>query len=136
MNKIRALLTKHKDILPYLFFGVLTSLVDYAVYLPLHNLLDLSAAVSNIIAWAVAVIFAFLTNKRFVFKSNDWSIRTLMPEFWTFTLCRVCSGLMETAFLFVMADLLAFDGNIMKLLISVVVVTLNYISSKLIVFKK
>ena len=66
IQKIRELIKKHYDILAYLFFGVLTTVVNYLVYLPCFNLLNLSAAVSNVIAWAVAVLFAYVTNKPFV----------------------------------------------------------------------
>ncbi len=136
MDKIRSLFAKHKDILVYLFFGVLTSLVDFLVFIPLHKMLGVSAAVSNTAAWTAAVIFAFFTNKIFVFKSASWSAANLLQEFWKFTLCRVGTFLMEEVFLFVTADLLSYDGIVMKLLISVAVVILNYVGSKLFVFRK
>ena len=136
MKKLRSIYSKHKDVVLYGIFGVLTTVVDYAVYLPLHNLMDMSAAVSNVSAWAAAVLFAFVTNKCFVFSSNDWSLKTLLSEFWKFTICRFGSGLIETAFLFITADLLSLNGNIMKPAISIVVVTFNYFASKLLVFKK
>ena len=136
MQKIRALLEKYWDIVTYLFFGVLTTVVNYVVYLPVYNLLGLSAAVSNAIAWVVAVAFAYLTNKPFVFKSHDWSAKTVVPELTKFVSCRVASGVMETAILFVTVDLLGWNGNLWKLVTSVLVVILNYLASKLLVFKK
>ena len=123
MDKIRVLLAKYWDILAYLFFGVLTTAVNYLVYLPCFNLLHLSASLSNIIAWVVAVAFAYLTNKPWVFRSHDWSRQTVIPELTKFVGCRVGSGVLET-------------GNVMKLATSVLVVVLNYIGSKLLVFKK
>ena len=77
---MKKLIRKYWDILSYLFFGVLTTAVNYVVYLPCYNVLGLSAAVSNMIAWVVAVAFAYLTNKPFVFKSHDWSWKTVGPE--------------------------------------------------------
>lgn len=136
MEKIRALIRKYYDILAYLFFGVLTTVVNYIVYLPCYNLLHFSAAVSNVIAWVAAVAFAYLTNKPFVFKSHDWSAKTVVPELTKFVTCRIGSGLMETAIIFVTVDLLHWDGNVMKLITSVLVVILNYVASKLVVFKK
>ena len=68
MDKLIALIKKHWDIVSYLIFGVLSTVVNYLVYLPCYNLLHFSAAVSNMIAWVVAVAFAFLTNKPFVSK--------------------------------------------------------------------
>ena len=136
LEKLRALLAKYQDIISYLFFGVLTTVVNYLVYLPLFNVFGLSATVSNAVAWVVCVIFSFLTNKPFVFKSHDWSREVVIPEFVKFVGTRVGSGLLETIFLFVTVDLLAWNGNIMKLIISVLVVIINYVGSKLVVFKK
>lgn len=136
LQKIRALVVKYWDILSYLVFGVLTTVVNYAVYLPIYNLLGLSAAVSNVIAWVAAVAFAFLTNKPFVFKSHDWSAKTVIPELTKFVSCRVASGAMETLILLLTVDILGWNGNIWKLFTQVLVVVLNYITSKLVVFKK
>lgn len=135
-QKIRKLIEKYGDILSYLFFGVLTTVVNYVVYLPCYNILGFSAAVSNGIAWVIAVAFAYLTNKPFVFKSNDWSAGTVLPELAKFVGCRVGSGLLETGILFLTADILGWNGNLWKLLTSVLVVVLNYIGSKLLVFRK
>lgn len=136
LEKIRHLIHKYRDILSYLFFGVLTTVVNYVVYLPLYNLAELSATVSNAIAWVVSVAFAYLTNKPFVFKSHDWSAKAVVPELTKFVGCRVGSGLIETAMIFVFVDCLTWDGNIMKLITSVLVVILNYVGSKLLVFRK
>lgn len=130
------LIRKHYDILAYLFFGVLTTVANYIVYLPCYNLLHFSAAVSNVIAWVAAVAFAYLTNKPFVFKSHDWSAKTVVPELSKFVGSRIVSGALETLFIFVTVDLLQWNGNVMKLITSVLVVILNYIASKLLVFRE
>ena len=132
IEKIRAFVEKHLDMVSYLFFGVLTTAVNYLVYLPLYNLLGISAAVSNIIAWA----FAYVTNKPFVFKSHDWSMQTVLPELGKFVGCRAASGGLETVLILLTVDILGWNGNIWKLIISVLVVILNYVSSKLLVFRK
>ena len=136
LETIRSLLKKNRDVISYLFFGVLTTLVNYAVYLPVYNLLHLSAAVSNILSWVVAVAFAYLTNKPFVFQSHDWSRKTVVPELTKFVSCRIASGAMETVILFLAVDLLHWNGNIWKLVTQVLVVVLNYVASKLVVFRK
>lgn len=133
-SRFRGIIKKHWDILSYLFFGVLTTVVNYAVYLPLYNFLHCSATLSNCIAWGVAVIFAYLTNKPFVFKSYDWSMMTVVPEFAKFIGCRLGSGAVETLIIFVTVDLLNWNGNLMKLITSLLVVVLNYVGSKLLVF--
>lgn len=136
ISKIRALIVKYWDIVSYLFFGVLTTVVNYLVYLPLYNGLGMSATVSNAIAWVVAVAFAYLTNKPFVFKSYDWSMKTVIPELAKFVGCRIGSGAMETLILLLTVDILGWNGNVWKLFTSVLVVILNYIGSKLLVFRK
>ena len=135
IRKLRLLIEKYWDILSYLFFGVLTTIVNYVVYLPCYNLLGLSAVVSNGIAWVVAVAFAYLTNKPFVFKSNDWSAKTVVPELSRFVGCRIGSGLAESLILLLAVDILGWNGNLWKLLTNVLVVILNYIGSKLLVFR-
>ena len=136
MEKLKALLVRYRDIIVYLIFGVLTTAVNYIVYLPCYNILGLSGSASNAIAWLAAVAFAYLTNKPFVFRSHDWSAKTVIPELTKFVGCRVGSGVLETAIIFLTVDLLGWNGNVMKLLTSVLVVVLNYIGSKLLVFKK
>ena len=136
MHKIWCLIKAHWDVVVYLVFGVLTTVVNYLVYLPLYNWMGISAAVSNIAAWVVAVAFAFLTNKPFVFQSHDWSRKTVLPELSKFVSCRVASGAMETAIIFLTVDLMQWNGNIWKLITSVLVVMLNYFASKLLVFLK
>lgn len=136
IEKVLSLFKKHYDILAYLVFGVLTTVVNYLVYLPCYNLLGLKAVVSNVIAWAVAVAFAYLTNKPFVFRSYDWSAKTVVPELTKFVGCRIASGAAESLIILVTVDLLGWNGNLWKLVTSVLVVILNYIGSKLLVFRK
>lgn len=119
----------------YLFFGVLTTAVNYIVYLPCYNLLSFSAAISNMIAWIAAVAFAYLTNKPFVFCSHDWSAKTVIPELTKFVGARIASGVLETGIIFLTVDLLRWNGNVMKLVTSVLVVIINYVASKLLVFR-
>ena len=133
---LKRLIEKYWDVLSYLFFGVLTTAVNYLVYIPCLYLLGIPAAVSNVIAWAVAVAFAFVTNKPLVFHSHDWSAKVVWPELGKFVGSRLASGGIETAIIFVTVDLLAWNGVIMKLIVSVLVIVLNYIGSKLLVFRK
>lgn len=136
MKTLKALFIKYYDIISYLIFGGLTTVVNYLIYLPCYNYLHLSAAVSNIIAWAVAVLFAYLTNKPFVFKSHDWSMKTVLPEFGKFLGCRIGSGAMETLIIFLAVDCFRWDGNVTKVITSILVIILNYIASKFLIFTK
>ena len=76
LNQLKNLVKRYWAPLSYLFFGVLTTLVNYAVYLPCYNLFHLSASASNIVAWVFAVVFAYLTNKPFVFRSHPRPARS------------------------------------------------------------
>lgn len=136
LEKIRNILRNNWSVISYLFFGGLTTLVNFVVYFPLYNWASFSAILSNAIAWIVAVVFAFLTNKPFVFKSNDWSRNTVCRELTAFVACRIGSGVLETLIMFVTVDILSLNGNITKIAVSILVVILNYIGSKFLVFKQ
>ena len=136
LKNILELLRKYQDVLSYLFFGVLTTVVNFLVYYPLTNLLGMNATLANVIAWAVSVAFAFVTNKPFVFKSYDWSASVVVQELTLFVGTRIGSGALETAMIFLLVDCLSLDGNIIKIAVSVLVVVINYIGSKLLVFRK
>ena len=136
VEKLRGLINKHWEKLSYLFFGGLTTVVNWLFYFPLYHYAHFNSTASNVIAWVVAVIFAYVTNKPFVFQSHDWSLKVVAPEFGKFVSARLLSGGFETVFLAVFVDWLQFNGIVMKILVSVVVVILNYVASKLLVFRK
>ena len=121
---------KHRKILLYLLFGTVTTFVNWAVYIPLYYYTR-QAAVSNGIAWLAAVIVSYLTNKPFVFGNHDWSLKRIFSEFSRFIACRFATGLLETVCIFVFSDLLTIDGALIKLLVSICLVILNYLSSLL-----
>ena len=135
-QKLKALFLKYYDVITYLVFGVLTTLVNCLVYYPCLNYFALPASVSSVIAWFFAVAFAYLTNKPFVFKSKDWSAETVIPELIQFVGCRVGSGALETGILFVAVDMFHWDGNLWKIITSIFVVIINYAASKLLVFRR
>ena len=135
-GKIKAFVRKYWEIISYLIFGGLTTVVDTLVGLPLHYWLHWSATASNAAAWVAAVAFAFLTNKPFVFKSHDWRAKTVFPELGKFVGSRIVSFLIAEAFMAITVDWLKWDYLLMKIIVSVVVVVLNYIGSKLLVFRK
>lgn len=136
MGKLSALLKKHRQLLIYVVFGTLTTLVNYAVYLPLYNLFGISATASNVVAWVFSVTFAFITNKWIVFESKMWSADVILSELWKFLGCRFGSGLIETALLFLCVDMLGWNGNFLKFVTSMLVMVINYTGSKLFVFKR
>lgn len=136
LNWMKSMLKKHWDVILYLVFGGLTTLVNFVVYYPLFNLAQWPASVCTAIAWVVSVVFAFLTNKPIVFKSMDWSWKVVGPELAGFVGCRVFSGLLELGIIALTVDFLGWDGNLMKIIVAVAVVIINYIGSKLLFKKK
>lgn len=136
MNHLRDVWGKYRDLAIYLIFGVLTTIVNYLVYFPCYNIWKLDSSVSNAIAWVVSVAFAFVTNKPFVFNSRDWSRSVVLPELTKFLSCRIGSGIAETLLLLLTVDLLHWNGNLWKIVTGVLVVVVNYVGSKLFVFRK
>lgn len=136
MRTLITLLKQHRGVLSYLFFGVLTTLVNLLAYWLLYDLWGIHSDVSTVLAWILAVAFAFLTNKPFVFESHDWSRTVLLPELGSFLSCRIGTGLLELVLMHVTVEMLHFNGMLMKLLTNVIVVILNYVGSRLLVFRK
>lgn len=134
-DKLKALYTKYSGPISYVFFGGLTTIVNYLVYFPCYNLWHWNAVTSTMLAWAVSVVFAFVTNKPFVFQSHDWSSHVLWPELCRFVGCRFGSGVLETGILAVTVELLQWNGNLWKILTSVIVIIINYVGSKWVVFR-
>lgn len=136
----------NRETIAYLFFGVLTTLVNFVVFNRLNNTLGPNyALLSNGIAFVAAVIFAYLTNKPFVFRSMDWSWRTLAREIPLFFGGRIVSFLIEEGLVAIAKylihaerySLFGIDGlTIAKVPIAVIVVILNYIFSKTFAFRK
>lgn len=136
MEKIIQLVKKYWSIISYLFFGVVTTVVNMLVYYLCYHLWGISSDLSTVIAWVIAVLTAFLTNKPFVFGSHDWSPKVLLPEAGSFFGCRLGSGLVELVLMHITVEMLGWPGMLMKLLVNVIVVILNYVASKLLVFRK
>lgn len=127
---------KYRELITYVFWGVMTTLVNYAVYFGCTKLAGIDYLVSNVAAWIIGVLFAFWVNKIYVFHSLDKSPKLLLREFGTFVSARVLSGVLETGMLAVFVEGLHFNDSIIKIIASILVVIINYVFSKLVIFKK
>ncbi len=134
MEKIRVLLQKHRETVSYVFWGAMTTAVNYAVYLLLRQF-QVYYAYANVAAWAAGVLFAYFVNKIFVFQSRDWNWRVALRELWQMVAARVFSGLLEQGILMLFVESLQCNDKIVKLFANVVVVIVNYVLSKWIIFK-
>lgn len=136
MNFIKSVIEKYKGLIMYGFFGVLTTLINIITYYLCSHILDYGTILSNILAWIVAVAFAFITNKIWVFESKSLEMSVLIKEVFSFTSCRLLTGAMDMLFMYVFVDLLFFNDIFIKVISNILVIILNYIGSKLWVFKK
>ncbi len=141
-KKANEFISKHKEPVLYIVFGALTTLVNFIVYYPLVNLPAMKGQtgwwtlVVNVIAWVAAVVFAFVTNKLYVFKSTDKSFGTVIKELAAFFGARLASLGIEELILFIFVTLLHLNENAIKLIASVGTVVCNYFFSKFIIFRK
>lgn len=147
---MKKLINKYKELILYVIFGGMTTLVNLITLKAFNMILgDKRYLISNVIAWLVSVIFAYITNKLFVFESKSWKINVVGKEVFSFFSARVFSLLIEEAGLYLLVDLANLGdktvnvfgvviGGIMisKIILAVVVVILNYVFSKLVIFKK
>lgn len=152
MNSLKDLFIKYKEIIMYLIMGGATTVVNWVVYAGSVSILNewdaaigsfkLNVLVANVLAWVLAVIFAYVTNKIFVFESYSWEPTFVIKELFLFVTARLATGLLEifgVPFLVGLGfdqTIFGIEGMVCKLAVSVIVVILNYVFSKLVIFKK
>lgn len=133
---MKELMIKYKEMLLYLVFGGCTTLVNIITYQLCYAKWDVSNVVSTCIAWVVAVIFAFVTNKLFVFESKSFQMDVLVHELISFFSCRFLTGILDVVIMYISVDLMHFNALLWKIIANILVIILNYIASKLIIFSK
>lgn len=147
IEKIKQLIIKYRELITYVIAGGLTTLVNWLTYTAMVKLTTLGDSltgitISNAIAWIVGVIFAFVINKLWVFESKSKKAKVVIFEFISFTAARGVTGLIEIFGLPALIKIglsqtiFGIEGMLAKVLVSVIVVILNYVFSKLIVFRK
>lgn len=137
MNKIKELLIKYEEVIRYLIIGVLTTVVSLATYYILtFTILDpkvsIQLQITNIISWIVSVTFAYFTNRKYVFKLKE---KKNIKEASKFYLSRLSTLLLDMLLMQIFVIRLKFNDKIIKLIVQFVVIVLNYILSKFLVFK-
>ncbi len=138
MKTIKQLYLKYKELINYLIFGVLTTVVSLATYYALVlTILDanvpLELQLANIISWITCVTFAYITNRKYVFAPTNKSLIKEIIEFYS---ARLLALFIDMGLMFIFVSTLHFNDKIIKLIIQVIIIIVNYILSKLIVFKK
>jgi putative flippase GtrA len=134
--KFGSLYKKYREIFWYLVFGVLTTLVNIGAYWLFAHPLGLGTLASNVFAWLLSVLFAFFTNKLIVFESRGNGFGRFMWEILTFFGARALTGLLDTAIMVVFVDMLHLNDIAVKIASNIIVIILNYIVSKFVIFAK
>lgn len=133
--RMKDLYRKYKDVIPYMFFGVCTTIVNVAAYWISAHLMYLPVMVSTIIAWFLAVLFAYITNRKWVFHSKVRVPGEIMREMVSFFMCRLVTGVVDWMCMFFLVGLFGLNDVIIKFIDNVVVIILNYVASKLVIFR-
>ncbi len=143
IQKIKQLLTRYREVILYLIFGVLTTLVDWCISFLLYwlwgNAIEQREWLihgANALAWAAAVLFAYVTNRLWVFRSKKKGFLPVMGELASFAGGRVMTLCLQELIFLIFFDILHLNEFIIKIAAAVLVVILNYVISKLLVFRK
>ena len=135
MKKIAELLAAYREMIAYLFFGVCTTLVNIAVYY-LCRTLGMSTSAGTIAAWILSVLFAYVTNRYWVFENRAGDAAGIFREILAFFSCRLATGILDLAIMVIFADWLHQNDMAVKIISNVLVIILNYLASKLFIFHK
>lgn len=126
---------KYETMLRYLVFGCLTTLLNIVAYMVFSRLFAIQFMVSNMMAWITAVLFAYVTNRWFVFESQCCAWLSIIKECAAFFGCRMLSGLADAAIMYSMIDLLHCNDLFVKVVTNIFVICINYIFSKRVIFR-
>lgn len=134
---IKNLWFKYKELFFYGVFGVGATVINIVSYRVLANTFGKKYfLIANIIAWILAFIFAFITNKLFVFESKSWEAQIAMKEFVGFLSARLATGILDTVLMWLFVSIISLDDTLSKIIINILVIIINYIASKFFIFKK
>lgn len=132
---IKELILKYREMISYLFFGGCTTLVNIVSYYVSYDVLNISNVNSTVIAWIISVLFAYVTNRAYVFKSTAKG-KAILLEMLSFFACRILTGVMDVAIMYVAVDLFKWNALLWKILSNILVIIANYIFSKIFIFRK
>lgn len=137
MNKLNKLIKKvlNKEVIFYIIFGVLTTVVNILVFY-LLTLINLNENLANVIAIILAILFAYFTNRKFVFNSTASNFKEKSQEFFKFILGRVFTMIVEIVGFYLLFNIIGIQKLISKIVISIIIIILNFFISKFFTFKK
>ena len=127
---------KYEEGINYLIFGFLAFVLNYVLYFLFASAMQMHYMVATALSWVLTVVFAYWTNRTFVFKSNNKDAQSLGKEFMSFIGARVATEVLELALMFLMVDCADLNEYLSKLVCQVIVIVANYFLSKLWIFKE
>ncbi|MBO1623670.1 GtrA family protein [Bacillus cereus] len=127
---------KTKEIFNYLFFGGLTTLINIVTYFICATLVGMDYKIATTIAWIVAVLFAYITNKKYVFNSQQANLTHALKEFFYFMGFRILSYFIDLFAMIAFIEWLGINDLITKVIANIIVVVFNYFASKYVIFRK
>lgn len=127
---------KYREGIDYLFWGGIAFVLSMVLFYVFANMMMIEEQISNIITWVICVIFTYITNRTFVFRSRSSGVKAVTKEFVDFTSARLATLILENVVLFICIDLLTWHNMVAKLIGQFLVIVSNYILSKLWIFKK
>lgn len=136
MTKIKNLVSKYEEIIGYLIFGGLTTVVNIVVFYLFDSVFEVHYLIANAIAIVVSILFAFFTNKKYVFKSSTPTVQLWLKEFSLFVSFRLLSAIFDMGSMWLLVDGLNLNANVAKVITQFIVVVLNYGFSKFFIFKQ
>ena len=136
MKKLWDLFLSYKEIILYVFFGGMTTIVNLVSYALFTRLLNINDYVAIFLSWVLAVFFAYITNKIWVFESQSREFKELFREITSFAAARVATLGLEYVVMFIGVDILFINDMLVKVFAQVLVIVANYLFSKLFIFKK
>ena len=134
--ELEAIIEKYSDFILYMIFGALATAINTAGYWLLYSILGIPNLLSTALALTITIIFAFFTNKMFVYKSKSWEIAVLIKESSGFLICRALTGIFDMLFMLIAVDVLALFPVLMKLIAALLVGLMNYLAGKFLIFKR
>ena len=137
MMKCKEYYVKYKEVVNYLVFGVLSTIVNFVSYYLFARIIGIDEVISSGLSWLCSVLFAYITNKLFVFESKNETKKAFIKEMISFFLSRIASGILcDVGTFAIMVKILNINDIFAKIVTQVMVVIVNYLFSKFIIFKK
>ena len=132
--KLKEMMEKYKDIVPYAIFGILTTIINIVVYLFFAHILKKEVMLSTLAAWFLSVLFTYVTNRKWVFHSGVLTFSNIIREAVAFFICRLATGIADILIMFIFVNIFHFNDLFIKIISNIAVIILNYVASKWIIF--